>query len=147
MNRIEKILCPVDFSQGSERAVDYAASLAALTGATVELLHVYLVPVLTMPEGQVTATPAYIAKVMTIAQDEFDKLRGSLEGRNVRVKTTLLDGEPVETILNYARESGASLMVLGTHGWSGFQHFVMGSTAERVVRLSEIPVLTVRNAG
>lgn len=146
MRRIEKILCPVDFSQGSERAVDEAAYLAGLTGATVELLHVYQIPVLTMPEGQVTATPEYIAKLMATAQDEFDKLRRSLEARKIHVKTTLIDGPAVDTILAHAKESGASLLVLGTHGWSGFQRFVMGSTAERVVRLAEIPVLTVRNA-
>lgn len=146
MAQIQSILCPVDFSAGSERAVEQAAVLAQLTGASIDLLHAYLIPVLTLPEGSVTATPEYVARVLTIAQDELDKLRGPLVARGLQVKTTLLDGPAVETILRHAKDSGASLLVLGTHGRTGFQHFALGSTAERIVRLSEIPVMTVRNA-
>lgn len=147
MTPIQSILCPVDFSVGSERAVEYAASLALSTGARIELLHTYLIPVLSLPEGKVTATPEYVARVLTIAQDELDKLKAPLIARGIEVKTTLLDGQPAETILRYAKEVEASLLVLGTHGRTGFQHFVLGSIAERVVRLADMPVLTVRNAG
>jgi nucleotide-binding universal stress UspA family protein len=146
MPQIQSILCPVDFSAGSERAVEQAAALAQLTGASLELLHVYPIPVLSLPEGQVTATPEYVARVLTIAQDELEKLSDPLIARGIRVKTTLLDGQPIETIVRYAKESGASMLVLGTHGRTGIRHFALGSTAERVVRLADVPVLTVRNA-
>ena len=66
-----------------------------------------------------------------------------LTAREVRASTRLLEGPVVETIVKHAEQAGASLLVLGTHGRSGFQRFILGSTAERVVRTASLPVLTV----
>jgi nucleotide-binding universal stress UspA family protein len=144
--KTDSILCPVDFSPGSERVLDHAAELANLKGAVVELLHVYRIPVLSLPEGEVTATPEYVANMLDNATQALDELRTSLATRGIRTTTRLIAGEPVATILERAAELGASLIVLGTHGRGGFKHMILGSVAERVVRTSSIPVLTVRLA-
>ena len=140
---IELILCAVDFSAGSDRAVEQAATLAKATGARVELLHVYQLPVLALPDGAVTATPEFVARLTTQAQEALDRHRDQLTARGVRASTCLLEGAVVDTIVKHAERAGASLLVLGTHGRSGFQRFILGSTAERVVRTASLPVLTV----
>lgn len=143
MDTIKTILCAVDFSKGSERAVEEAAWLAKATGARVELLHVYQLPVLALPDGVVTATPEFVARLTNQAQEALDALRERLEARGVQATTRLLEGNAIEIIVERAKQLDASMLVLGTHGRSGFQRFILGSTAERVVRLATVPVLTV----
>jgi len=75
---------PVDFSAGSERAVDQAALLAKAAGASVELLHVFRVPMLTLPEGEVIATPDFVAKLTDQAQKGLDKYRETSPNRACR---------------------------------------------------------------
>lgn len=146
METVKTIVCPVDFSKGSERAVEQAALLAKATGAHVELLHVYQLPVLALPDGVVTATPEFVARLTSKAQEALDVQRERLLTLGVQASTRLLEGHPVERIVERAKQLEASMLVLGTHGRSGFQRFVLGSTAERVVRLSTVPVLTVHLA-
>lgn len=144
MDRTKIIVCPVDFSPGSTLAVEKAAELARATGSRVELLHVYQLPVLALPDGVISATPAYITTLTSNAQQQLDEIAEGLRGRGVQVATKLVEGSPAQAILEHAARLPAGLIVLGTHGRRGFQRFLMGSTAERVVRLANIPVLTVR---
>lgn len=146
MDTIKTILCAVDFSDGSERALEQAAALAKATGARVVLLHAYQLPVLALPDGVVTATPEFVTKLTTHAQEALDRLRGKLASQGVDATTRLLEGNPVETIVDCAKQLEGAMLVLGTHGRSGFKRFVLGSTAERVVRLATVPVLTVHLA-
>jgi len=144
------ILCPIDFSKGSDRAVEQAAVLANAIGAQVELLHVYQLPALGLPDGMVTMTPGlvtvppeFVAKRTAEAQDVLEMHRDQLTGHGVRATTQLIEGNPIEQIVERAKQLGACMLVLGTHGHSGFKRFVLGSTAERVLRLADAPVLTV----
>ena len=143
MQTVKTILCPVDFSEGSDRAVEQAAMLAKATGAGVELLHVYQLPVLALPDGVVTATPDFVAKLTTQAQEALDKHRAQLTAQGITATARLIEGHPVQTIVDHTKQIGASMLVLGTHGRSGFKRFMLGSTTERVVRLASVPVLTV----
>jgi nucleotide-binding universal stress UspA family protein len=146
MDTLKTIVCAVDFSKGSERALEHAAVLAKATGARIELLHVYQLPVLALPDGVVTATPEFVARLTNQAQEALDAHRARLEALGVRASTCLREGNAVETIVGRANELGASLLVVGTHGRSGFKRFMLGSTAERVVRLATVPVLSVHLA-
>ena len=143
------ILCPVDFSKGSDRAVEQAAVLARAMGARVELLHVYHLPRLGLPDAMVTMTPSletmppeWIAKRTAEAEDVLETHREQLARHGVRATTQLIEGSPAEKIAERARELGACMLVLGTHGHSGFKRFVIGSTVDQVVRLASVPVLT-----
>jgi nucleotide-binding universal stress UspA family protein len=144
------ILCPVDFSKGSDQAVEQAAILASALGARVELMHVYQLPALALPDGMITMTPdlmtvcpELVAKRTAEAQDVLEMHRDQLAGHGVRATTNLIEGNPTERIVERAKELGACMLVLGTHGHSGFKRFVLGSTAERVLRGADMPVLTV----
>jgi nucleotide-binding universal stress UspA family protein len=146
MENLKTIVCAVDFSKGSDRALEHAAALAKATGARVELLHVYQLPVLALPDGVVTATPEFVARLTNQAQEGLDAHRERLAALGVQASTCLREGSAVETIVRRTNEVAASLLVVGTHGRSGFKRFVLGSTAERVVRLATVPVLSVHLA-
>lgn len=144
MTKIRRIVCPTDFSPTARRASDYAAEMARSFGAEVVLLHV--IPELNYPTrsfGMASAFPHLREELHTRAQEEL-----TAEAKRVdpsgRIKTELRDGVAHEQILDCAKTQAADLIVIGTHGHTGLAHLVLGSTAERVVRMSECPVMTVR---
>lgn len=139
-----RIICPVDFSEGSDSALAYAAGLARKLGVELEVVHVYQVPTLAMPDGAVLASPTYLANLTSRAQQELDASRARVADDRLQVTTTLLQGDPADAIVEHADRKGASLIVMGTHGRTGLVRMLLGSVAERVVRTARVPVLTVR---
>jgi nucleotide-binding universal stress UspA family protein len=137
------ILVPVDFSKGSDRAIAQAEQLAVALGAQIEVFHAYQLPVFALPDSTVTVSPTYIADVTERATRELERYREALGTRGVKATAKLLEGNPADAIVERAERLGATMIVLGTHGRSGFRRFLLGSTAERVVRMATVPVLTV----
>ncbi|MDB4985957.1 MAG: Universal stress protein family [Myxococcaceae bacterium] len=137
------ILVPVDFSKGSDRAVAQAEQLATALGARIELFHAYQLPVFALPDSTVTVSPTYVADLTERAQRELEKHRDALAARGVTATVKLLEGNAADAIVERAEALHASMIVLGTHGRSGFRRFLLGSTVERVVRMATVPVLTV----
>lgn len=143
MIQIRRIVCPTDFSATAARAAAYAAEMARTFDADLVLLHV--VPELTYPLrsfGMASAFPHLQEELHKRADEELQKAKNGLAG--TKVTTLLRDGEAHAQVLECAKETGADLIVIGTHGHTGLKHAFLGSTAEKVVRLSECPVLTVR---
>lgn len=138
------IVCAVDFSESSECAIAAAAELARKLDCVVELVHVYHLPVLAMPDGVITATPTYVANITTSAQAQLDQYREQLASAGVLAGTSLLEGQVALMIVQHAEKLHATMIVQGTHGRSNFQRLFLGSTSERVLRLAPMPVLTVR---
>lgn len=137
---ISRILVPTDFSDASDVALDYARSLAAQLGASVELLHVLEDPF--VAEGLLAE--AYVTEGPSVRADLLADARARLEHRATPgVTTTVLFGRGAATIVDYAAHSDANLIVMGTHGRTGLAHLVMGSVAESVVRTARCPVLTI----
>lgn len=140
--QIARILCPVDFSDPSVHAVEQAIVFAAWYKARVTALHVYTpmfvpVPMLPPPADRVP-------------EPELSRVREQLErcvrhAKTVGVSADVLvsAGHPAREILESAARIGADLIVMGTHGASGFEHLVLGSVTERVLRKATCPVLTV----
>jgi nucleotide-binding universal stress UspA family protein len=143
MSAIRSILVPVDFSEGSSTATRYAAELATQVGAKIELLNVYGLPMVTSPDGSFMVTPEIVTKLSADAQEAVDKIAAELREGGAGVATRVTEGAPHEEITRRALEGGFDLVVMGTHGRTGLRHFLIGSTAERVVRTSKVPVLTV----
>jgi len=147
MMTLHKILVPVDFSPCSEAALHHAAALAERFDAHIDVLHVWEAPkVVTMelviphPDSEhVLAELAH--KHAEQAMQQF--LRG-FEKEPVLAKGRLETGDPCETILRIASAEGYDCIVMGTHGRHGLLHLLMGSVAEKVVRRSPCPVLTIR---
>jgi nucleotide-binding universal stress UspA family protein len=147
--KVERILCPTDYSEFSERALDRAVRLASWFEASVTVVHV-------LPPTTWMVTPDAIATVdvqedFLCAQREaeaetLERFVAPYRGRSVALHTRLLDGDPSRLIQEAALELPADLVVMGTHGRSGFEHLVLGSVAEKVVRRATCPVLTVGRA-
>lgn len=142
---LDKILCPTDFSEPSERGLDYAGKLAVQLGAELRILHVFQNPAFVLPmSGYVGPTSDVLFRMRTQCEESLERRRAELEKLGLRVSVEVTEGVPHEVIVSAARAMGASMIVMGTHGRTGISHAFMGSVAERVVRLADRPVLTVR---
>lgn len=145
MRTFEKILVAIDFSENSAYAFDYALTLARAFDSHLTIMHVINEPV--------DLRGFYVPHI------SFDQLEKEIEAGAVTMmekfcseklgdftsyETALVTGIPYEEINRKAAEINASLIVLGTHGRTGLDHIIFGSTAERIVRVAPCPVLTIR---
>lgn len=146
--QIRRLLIPTDFSDLAEHTLDYTIGLAAALNASVELLHVHYLPALSLQGGDLTmpVDPTLEAEYEAYAQQRLDRLAEKYRASGVKVSARLLSGVPYAEIIRAAEDGGVDLIVMGTHGRTGLAHLLMGSVAERVVRGSPIPVLTVPSA-
>ena len=144
MKPIKRILAPVDFSPAGQRALDEAMGLARTLGASVTLLHVYMLPQ-PIPDAGVAYGADVLDALDVAARDQLDRLRDELRraDETIAIDTRAVLGIAHEEIVAEARRGGYDLVVMGTHGRTGWRHLVLGSVAERVVRLSPVAVLTV----
>ncbi len=143
MPAIQNIVVPVDFSPTSIRAFEYAFDLGKKLQATLHVVHVYPLPTYLFPDGAVMAGPEFTEQVSSAAQRELDAMLKPYLDQGVVIEYRITQGVPHESIHQYADEVKADMIVMGTHGRTGITHLLMGSIAERVVRTSTIPVLTV----
>jgi nucleotide-binding universal stress UspA family protein len=139
----DRILLPTDGSDAGTRAVDQALGLAAETGATLHLLFVLE----EIPYAPETMDDAVGSELREIGEATLETVRERADGAGVEVVEALREGAPHSTILEYAAEEDADVIVMGTHGRSGLDRYLLGSVTERVVRTADIPVLTVRMSG
>lgn len=144
----DRILLPTDFSECSEAAAGTAGRLAETLGSRILLLHVLdeRIAVDPMFRGEVPLE-AVRTRMEQFAQESMDAFLDRLFSGFENLDTALVSGVPYREILRAAREFPADLIVIGTHGRTGVEHVLFGSTAEKVVRLAHCPVLTVRRAG
>ncbi len=147
---IARILVPVDFSECSGAAFNYACDLARKLGAKITLLHVWDVPFLWPSVGDTMVTVP-TEEPMTVAQlvkkratEEITRFLGENSPRGVEVTSRLEMGDPAHVVCDHAQKSGYDLVVMGTHGRTGLSRVLAGSVAENIVRHCVVPVLTVR---
>ena len=138
---ITKILVPTDFSEQAERALSAATSLARALGAKLHVVHVG-------PDVPYFGPPfapglAFANELTAASRKEFDAYMAAVRERGIEAAGTLAIGVAHVEIIRVAKDIGADLIVMGTHGRSGFQYLLLGSVAERVVRTSPIPVMVV----
>ena len=142
----KRILCPVDFDQYSTEALKEAAALALSSAGMVHVLHVVQATLL-LDEG---ATGGFAVGLGEMYEPKIEIARRQLEQMlttmppGVKREVMIEIGEPGDSILKAQTKLGADLVVMATHGRKGLKHLVLGSVAERVVRESRVPVLTVR---
>jgi len=145
MKPFEKILTAIDFSESSDFAFEYALTLARQFQAELTVMHVINEPVdlrgFYVPHISFEQLEKEIEEG---AEKMMEKFCQTKMGDFTRYTTAVVAGIPYEEILRKAAETGASLIVLGTHGRTGIDHLIFGSTAERVVRSATCPVLTIR---
>jgi nucleotide-binding universal stress UspA family protein len=137
----DDILVPTDGSAGMQSVVDHAVTLAEEHGATVHGLYVVDTASLTdVPmEASMDGVSQALREEGNMALEQLERSAG-----DVPVVTAVVEGSPSRDITEYAAENPCDLVVMGTHGRSGVDRLLLGSVAERVVRTSPVPVLTVR---
>ncbi|HLF86139.1 MAG TPA: universal stress protein [Nitrospiria bacterium] len=139
---IKKILVPTDFTVYSDHAIEYAIMVAREFEAKILLVHV-IEPMAYSVTDTVQIIDHYAA-LKTVAGPILKNLQNKLLKKGLEVDTLLLDGTPYLEIVKKSRQAGIDLIIMGTHGRTGIKHVLMGSVAERVVRMAPCPVLTVR---
>jgi len=138
MSIFNRILCPIDFDGNSLDALRLARRIAEQDKATLYLLHV-----IPPQDPLVMSAPAIAEHDEKYARTELQRVSNA-ELTGVDHEVLLRFGHPAEQIVAAERETKAELLVMATHGRTGVSHFIMGSVAEKVVRESACPVLTVR---
>lgn len=136
----EHILLPTDGSDGTGRVVEHAVHIARLDGATVHVLHVVDTSVAPLDSHSQSINDALEAA----GRCSVEAIRDRVLDVGIHSVIAVRRGTPHREILDYTAENGIDLVVMGTHGRAGLQRTVLGSVTERVVRLAESPVLTVR---
>lgn len=147
MIEITRILCPVDFSVFSRRALDYAIGIARWYEARVTVLHVYptgIPPAAFAPGAPVVLEPVVMSAVdRQTLEAELKAFVDPERAEGVPVETLITEGSIWREIVAQAERLPADLVVLGTHGRSGFERLVLGSVTEKLLRVAPCPVLTV----
>jgi len=147
MGRIEKILVPVDFSEHSARALEMAIDLAKAFGAGIQLLHCYQIQPFGISPYGIALPEGFDSEVRQAAELRVDEWRGQILLEGIDVEVSLSSRFPSLEISETATQVGADLIVMGTRGLSGIKHVLLGSVAERTLRLAPCPVLTVKASG
>jgi nucleotide-binding universal stress UspA family protein len=142
--KIERILVPIDFSDCSRKALQYALPFAKQFGATIELIHVVPINYLFGSEFGAIDFPQMETELKTNAQKRLAEFVDREIGSGVPSEAVVRTGQPMHEIVAEAKHRGADLIILSTHGRTGLRHVFMGSVAENVIRYAPCPVLTVR---
>ncbi|MBI3047774.1 MAG: universal stress protein [Acidobacteria bacterium] len=145
MVEFRNILCPIDLSEASSRALVHAAAFARWYGARLTVLHV--VPTFDPRQVRSGAIGEAVTIVHPVSREEVvSELRRALDeagAGNLDAAVAAEAGEPAATIVDQAVRIGADLLVIGTHGRSGFDRLLLGSVTEKVLRKAPCPILTV----
>jgi nucleotide-binding universal stress UspA family protein len=146
--QIKTILFPTDFSQGARAAMDHALSLARDYKARLILL--YVIQDISIAEWYIPSSLSVtdlVEDMQKSAWKEMDRWAAEVASGVPDVEKLVVRGVPFVEIIRTAKEHNVDLLVIGTHGRTGIDHMLFGSTAEKVVRKAPCPVLTVRIAG
>jgi nucleotide-binding universal stress UspA family protein len=145
---IKDVLFPTDFSKDAEHALPYALAMAATNGGKVRFVHVVRPMEDFVIYGTALQGPEFDQAFETVRERAEQQLQEAVQqakDQGIDAACHLAVGEPADEILRIAVEQNCSLIVIATHGHSGFDALVFGSTCERLVRVSPTPVLTIKN--
>lgn len=142
--KVDKILVPVDFSENSKKIAQYGAFVAKQFGAEIHLLFVaqifqdyseFFVPHMPVIQFEEDLIASAEKRMVSFVEENL--------GKDFAVSAKVLAGDAAETILEYGQEQKIDMIVMGTHGYKGLEKVLFGSVAEKVVKMSSCPVLTV----
>jgi len=137
----EAVLIPTDGSEGTRAAVDHAIDIAKQYEAA---LHVLYVVDARLGVAHDTPPDAIYDALERQGRDAIDAVIRQAKAASVEtIEGVVAQGDPHRAILDYTETEGIDLVVMGTHGRTGLDHYLLGSVTEKVVRLSDVPVLTV----
>jgi nucleotide-binding universal stress UspA family protein len=145
---VTRVLVPIDFSPSSRAALEYGTFLAGKLGAELTVLHVWEPPGYVGPDTlallPVAAGQPGWDQTRAEVMREVERFLGKASARPTDLRVRVEAGEPSDAILLAAKDGGADLIVMGTHGRTGLSRLLIGSVAEAVLRRATCPVLTIR---
>lgn len=143
---INKILCPIDFSEASLEGLKNANELTEHFSA--ELILFYVVSPLPSIPGSTAPTgfhiPAVLEKIEISTKNQIKELKNEYISNDIKSKEIVVIGDPPTEIVKRAANDNVDVIVMSTHGQSGWKRLVCGSVTEKVIRMAECPVLTIR---
>ncbi|MDI6853119.1 MAG: universal stress protein [Deltaproteobacteria bacterium] len=149
MLAVKRILCPTDFSQPSYEALKVAGEVARHFGAELWVMHV--IPPIPSPGPVTEATfapgfdlPLYQQELVGSSEKALQAVIKERVPPDLAVQSVLTPGDPAQEIIRTAQEHQIDLIIIATHGHTGWGRFIFGSVAEKVVRLASCPVLTLK---
>jgi len=150
----QRILVPLDGSKRAEQALPFAARIARACGGSVVLLRAVTIPIKYEPymyESIVSQSPIFLQQILDLETEKLKQyladIARSEDLMDLKTETITLTGEAAPTILDVAREQHIDLIVMCSHGRTGFKRWVLGSVAQRVARHSPVPVFILRDGG
>jgi universal stress protein A len=149
IQNVKKILAPIDFSDFSMEGMRGAKELAADVGAEVHLVHVvvphfHVIPLPLATSGDQSFEQTRESAMTQQAEEELSRIKKDDFENSAKVATAVLNGSPVKMLVEYAEQNAIDLIVLSTHGRSGVDRVLIGSVAEKLVRLAHCSVLVLR---
>jgi nucleotide-binding universal stress UspA family protein len=146
MQTLKRILVPVDFSECSLAAVDWATLLALRFYSEIDVLHVWNPSPFSLWTPYPGDTSEHLVSFdRELAGVDMKRILTRLESSGIPSRAIVESGDPLRTILRLAEEARYDVIVMGTHGRRGVSHLLLGSVAESVVRRAPCPVLTIRH--
>jgi universal stress protein A len=145
----QKILLCTDFSDNSKPARQHAMDYARAFNAELMILHVInsaRIGFPTLEEGMPVDIRLALSDIQQSVEKALSLIAADCRKELAQVQTAVRIGTPPSEIVRFVEEESIQLIVMGTHGWTGFKHLIMGSTAENVVRTARCPVLTVKSS-
>jgi nucleotide-binding universal stress UspA family protein len=140
---LRRVLVPVDFTETSDRALEYALELARKFEAKITVMHAYQIPVYGFPDATYITAAEVAGQISIAAQARLDAILEAQKTSGVEMTAILRDGVAWEEINRVADEVKADLIIIGTHGRRGLARALLGSVAENVIRTSTMPVLVI----
>jgi nucleotide-binding universal stress UspA family protein len=139
----KKILVPIDGSDQARKAIDFAANLAKQNDATIHLLHVYKLPIIPEGMGEYVISDrielqALGDQIISVAQDEVRKKGGQ------HIEATVMEGDPAERIIAYAKDHDVDMIVMGSRGLGSFKGLLLGSVSNKVSHRTDRTCVIVR---
>jgi nucleotide-binding universal stress UspA family protein len=145
MLTVARVLVPTDFTESSDRALEYAVALAERLDAKVWVMHAYEIPIIGFPDGALIATSDVAARIADASRQALERIVDRYAARGTTLQAVLREGVAYEEIKNVAELINADLIVIGTHGRRGLARALLGSVAENVIRTVTRPVLAIHH--
>ncbi|MCG8590094.1 MAG: universal stress protein [Proteobacteria bacterium] len=144
MSQIRKVLIATDFSEHAERAVETGVELAKQLGAVVHVVHAFHLPVPLIAPYEVAIPDPYLDEARQSARERLQATEEKIRAAGLETHSHLTEVPAASGIVQVAEDVGADLVVMGTRGNTGIKHVLLGSVAERTLRLAPCSVLTVK---
>jgi nucleotide-binding universal stress UspA family protein len=144
MRHVNRILVATDFSKHAEKAVESGVFLAKTFGASIDLVHAIAMPFPVITPYDISLPATFLDDTRRAAREQLRATADKIKAEGVEVRIHLSNAAPAEAIVASAKELESDLIVMGTHGYTGLRHALLGSVAERTLRTAPCAVLTLK---